>query len=195
MAINNDKIEEYKALREEMIFTMQSRVWGNLAYGVITGGVAAGLFSISPALCMLLLIWGAIPFLSHNLFRELSRYRIAAYIRNFIEIEETGFDYEKHLTTLRAFNKNRSPWIMNFFDRSAFISSIYGLYIIIPGASMAWLIVNCVDPIFLWFGTIGFLILFLLIFRFEVLQRSYTPKKIDPLWQKICANKTVAQKE
>jgi len=164
----NPKLEEFKALRDEMIFTLNSRVWGNLAYGGLAGGLVAGLYSHAPLLCFTILIYCAIPFLSHNIFRELSRYRIAAYIRKFIEDNDTNICYETRLSYFRKGNKS------NIFIRWAFNSSIYGLYLILPSVSLAFLIKQFSFPLkltlselYMPFGLIGYLFIISIIFYFE----------------------------
>ena len=81
------RLEEYRALRAEMLDIMRDRVWGQATYAVIVAGILAFAFSSSsahkvPGLVFLIAL--AIPFLGHTIWREHARIRMGNYLARWL---------------------------------------------------------------------------------------------------------------
>src|SRR5574341_754569 len=90
-------LEEFKALRAEMLATITERGWGTLTYVVISGGVAAFYAQTKNPKVNLLLVYFAVALLLHTASRERARIRIGAYIKTIIEPQLIGEGWENYL--------------------------------------------------------------------------------------------------
>lgn len=130
------KLEEFRALRSEMLQTMSDRLWGQATYAALAGGVLA--FSDTnkavPALLVLVLVF---PFLFHTIFREQSRWRMANYILTYLEPKIPGMSWEKYLRFRRTdYGRHPDRGVLSPLARLRHLISLSGLYLIVSSYSL-----------------------------------------------------------
>lgn len=123
-------LEEFRALRQELLGVQTARLWGTLTYVVLAGGVAAIETKSQQTYLYLFLIMMALPFLWHIANRERSRLRIAAYIKVVIEEQIPGFGWESHLSEWRKLVPGVTR-LERIVDRWRYIFALTGVYVII----------------------------------------------------------------
>ncbi len=123
-------IQEFQALRTEMMGAISARLWGTLTYLAIAGGVGA-LFSTAaePAL-LVLLIYAAVPLLWHTASRERARVRLGAYIQYVIEPRVDGIAWESYLSVWRQKIPGKANWRREL-DQWRHIAGLTGTYLVI----------------------------------------------------------------
>src|SRR6266478_6577527 len=110
-------LEEFKALRTEMLTTINDRVWGTLTYVVIAGGVAALYAQTKNPNVNLMLVYFAVALLLHTASRERARIRIGAYVKTIIEPQLIGEGWEAYLAEWRNVAPGRGAF-PQWLDRS-----------------------------------------------------------------------------
>ena len=119
------RLEEYRALRAEMLDIMKDRVWGQATYAVIVAGILAFAFSSSsahkvPGLVFLIAL--AIPFLGHTIWREHARIRMGNYLRVVVEPGLRGLGWERFLAIWRSkYGAKEGEGWLTFRQRSTHI--------------------------------------------------------------------------
>jgi hypothetical protein len=89
-------LEEFQALRAEMLQILGDRIWGQATYAVIAGAtLAANVGQTGQRMVFLILL--AIPFMLHTIFREESRLRMSNYLLVFVEPRIPGMKWERYL--------------------------------------------------------------------------------------------------
>jgi hypothetical protein len=134
------RLEEYRALRAEMLEIIKERVWGQATYAVLSAGTLA-LMSDSgrePALLFTMVL--AFPFLFHTMQREHARIRMGNYLRIVLEPKLPGMYWEEYLGLWRGrFGRlERHGWL-NQVDRIKHIFSFAGLYFLVTGFCWVYL--------------------------------------------------------
>ncbi|MFC1608037.1 hypothetical protein ACFL47_08710 [Candidatus Latescibacterota bacterium] len=118
-------IEEFRAIREEMMYALRSRIWGVASYAVIAGGLLAYAEKQSTSWPYIVTIASSLPFIVYTTYLERIRLRIHYYIKTIIEPQVPGMAWEKYLSRWRK--KIRKKWAKPF-DRCRYIFSILGIY-------------------------------------------------------------------
>jgi len=129
------RLHEYTILKEEILFTLRSRVWGVATYGVFAAGALTFAQKVSSPFVWVAPIVFAIPFLWYTAFIELQRVRIAAYIVAVIEPQVPGLEYETSLEKWRHKQHGKKsktqgvpPYsIRDRFDRYRYIFAMVGV--------------------------------------------------------------------
>ena len=142
------RLEEYKALRAEMLEIIKERVWGQATYAVLSVGMLALMKDSGKIPILIFAIVLAFPFLFHTMQREHARIRMGNYFRSVLEPQIPGMYWEEYLGLWRGRfgRKERKGWL-NVFDRTKHILSFSGLYILISGFCWIYLLVETNDPI------------------------------------------------
>ncbi len=158
MNMTDGLMEDYKSLKEELLSIYNTRIWGTLAYIVITGGILA-IKNIKPdGIEYLLLIYLAIPLMIHSIHRERARIRIANYIKCVIEKKIPGLCWENFLV------KWRERVINKRLDLYLHITSILGIYLVIVTINLLILLLNYhKNRIIIVFATTGVLVCYWLV--------------------------------
>ena len=115
---------EFAALRQEILSTINGRVWGIITYIALAGGTAALYERTSWNSLLVLLIFAALPFLWHTSIRERSRMRIGSYFKVVLE-SKSDLNWETYL------DKWRSRYSASSLDRWRHILGLTGVYLLI----------------------------------------------------------------
>lgn len=125
------RLEEYKALRAEMLEIIKDRIWGQATYAVLSAGLLALTGSAYKVASLIFMIGLAIPFLFHTMFREHARIRMGNYLRVVVEPRIPGMYWEEYLGLWRGrFGKQERQGWLNAVDRAKHIFSLSGLYLL-----------------------------------------------------------------
>lgn len=123
------RIEEFKALRAEMVEMINGRSWGQATYAVIVGGLFLTKDSIGLEASLLLIMCLSIPLLLHTIQREDSRVRMANYLRICLEPKIKGMAWEKFLNLRRTdFGKSKGKGFLQPVQRLRHILALAGMY-------------------------------------------------------------------
>ena len=123
------RLEEYKALRAEMLEIIKDRIWGQATYAVLAAGLLALAGSAYKVASLIFMIGLAVPFLFHTIFREHARIRMGNYLRVVLEPRIPGMYWEEYLGLWRGrFGKQEGHGWLNAVDRAKHIFSLSGLY-------------------------------------------------------------------
>jgi len=95
-------LEEFKALRAEMLGTINDRVWGVVSFVAIFGGVSILSTQTRNPSINILLVYAAAVLLLHTASRERGRIRIGAYVKKVIEPQLFGQGWETYLASWRG---------------------------------------------------------------------------------------------
>jgi hypothetical protein len=159
------RLEEYKALRAEMLEIIKDRIWGQATYAVAAAGLlmlTGGAFKVS---ALVFLIALAVPFLFHTIFREHARIRMGNYLRVVLEPRIPGMYWEEYLGLWRGrFGKQEQQGWLNNIDRAKHIFSLSGLYLLTSIFCWSVLLDAATDLLPLSIGS-GFLVALLLTYR------------------------------
>jgi hypothetical protein len=90
------RLEEYKALRSEMLEIIKSRIWGQATYAVLSAGLLALTATAHQAPTLIFIIALALPFLFHTIQREHARIRMGNYLRGVLEPRIPGMYWEEY---------------------------------------------------------------------------------------------------
>lgn len=120
---------EFKALRDEIITAINTRIWGTLTYVVVAGGIGAWYAKDSNPVAALLLILAASPLLWHTILRERSRIRIGSYIKVVLEPELEGLFWERSLQKWRNKVPSEKALVLEL-DMWCHILSLTGIHTI-----------------------------------------------------------------
>lgn len=132
------RIEEYKALRSEMLEIIKDRVWGQATYALVAGGLLALAGTTFRVQSLLFLIGLALPFLFHTIQREHARIRMGNYMRVVLEPRIPGMYWEAYLGIWRGkFGKQERKGWLNTVDRAKHIIGFSGLYLLT--SLLSWL--------------------------------------------------------
>jgi hypothetical protein len=124
------RIEEYKALREEMLYALRSRVWGLVAYAALAWGLFGLLGKDQLSIAALVTLLLAIPFVWYTTYLERMRCRIADYIRVVIEPQVPGLEWGDYLSYWRDQIREEKGW-RRHLGRWRYILSMLGVYDIV----------------------------------------------------------------
>src|SRR5438552_6514487 len=123
-------LAEFKALRDETISSMNTRIWGALTYVAIAGGIGTWHSkAASTSTAALLLILSGLPLLWHTSLRERARIRIGSYIKVVLEPQLEGLSWERSLQAWRC-NVPAKSKLIRELDKWCHILSLTGLYAI-----------------------------------------------------------------
>lgn len=125
------RIEEYKALRSEMLEIIKDRIWGQATYVVLAAGSLALSTKAYKVPNLIFVIALALPFLFHTIQREHARIRMGNYLRAVLEPRIPGMYWEEYLALWRGRfgRKERQGWL-NMADRVKHIFGFSGLYLL-----------------------------------------------------------------
>lgn len=125
------RIEEYKALRSEMLEIIKDRIWGQATYAVLAAGLLALTAKAYKVESLIFTIALALPFLFHTIQREHARIRMGNYLRTVLEPRIPGMYWEEYLGLWRGKfgGKERQGWL-NMVDRAKHIFGFSGLYLL-----------------------------------------------------------------
>lgn len=126
------RLEEYKALRSEMLDIMKDRTWGQATYAALS----AGLLALTPAEYkvpgLVFIMALATPFIFHTMQREHARIRMSNYLRVVVEPRIPGMYWEEYLGIWRGgFGRRERQGWLNVADRARHIFGFAGLYLLI----------------------------------------------------------------
>ena len=144
------RLEEFRALREQMLYTLRSRIWGVVSYVLIAGAIFAfkpdtpAPDTLPPAKYLALILL-ALPFLWYTIYLERMRVRIEAYIMVVLEHAVPGLAWQHHELNWRHKNPEGSRKLFRWF----YILSMTGVYDIIAGFSLC-LAFPAKQPVPLW---------------------------------------------
>lgn len=125
------RLEEFRALRNEMLEIIKGRIWGQATYAVLAAGLFASMSTGYKATILCFIISLAIPFLFHTIQREHARMRMGNYIRAVLEPRIPGMYWEEYLGLWRGrFGKAERKGWLNSVDRAKHIFGLSGLYIL-----------------------------------------------------------------
>lgn len=120
-------LEEFKALREEMLETISDRVWGVVSFIAISGGVLILSAQTQNPAINILLVYSASALLLHTASRERARVRIGAYLKTVIEPQLLGKGWETYLAAWRDAAPGESAF-WQWLERRRHIFSLTGIY-------------------------------------------------------------------
>jgi len=125
------RLEEYKALRSEMLEIIKDRIWGQATYAVLV----AGLLTLAPTTykvpSLIFIIALAVPFPFHTMQREHARIRMGNYLRVVLEPRIPGMYWEEYLGLWRGkFGRQERQGWLNVADRAKHILGFSGLYLL-----------------------------------------------------------------
>lgn len=127
------RLEEYKALRSEMLEIIKDRIWGQATYAVLVAGLLALTTEAYKVEGLIFIIALALPFLFHTIQREEARIRMGNYLRVVLEPRIPGMYWEEYLGLWRGrFGKQEREGYLNPKDRVKHIFSFSGLYLLTP---------------------------------------------------------------
>ena len=125
------RLEEFRALRGEMLEIINSRIWGQATYAVLVAGIFASTSTAYKVTGLIFIIVLALPFLFHTIQREEARIRMAIYLKDVLEPSIPGMNWEKYLSLWRGkFGKQEGKGWLNIGDRVKHIISYAGLYLL-----------------------------------------------------------------
>ncbi len=126
------RLEEYKALRSEMLEIIKDRIWGQATYAVLAAGLLALTATTYKVPNLIFIIALAVPFLFHTIQREHARIRMGNYLRVVLEPRIPGMCWEKFLGLWRGrFGRQERQGWLNMKDRAKHIFGFSGLYLLI----------------------------------------------------------------
>lgn len=120
-------LEEFKALRAEILQTINDRVWGVVSFIAISGGVSFVFVQTKNPAINLLLVYSAAALLLHTASRERGRIRIGAYIKTVIEPDLLGKGWEAYLGTWRDVAPGQTAF-WRWLDRHRHTFGLTGIY-------------------------------------------------------------------
>ena len=147
-------IEDFRALKGEMYSIFNTRLWGTVTYVIFAGGIGAVQLEKCVAVKYIFIIFGALPLLIHTIHRERSRIRIADYIRNEIEPNVPGLNWENYLFKWRNSGSLGKKW-KRTFDCLLHIFSLTGIYSFIVLFAMFLLCIEAENVYNVILGGIG----------------------------------------
>lgn len=125
------RLEEYKALRSEMLEIIKGRIWGQATYAVLVVGLLTLTATVYKVATLIFIIALAVPFLFHTIQRENARIRMGNYLRVVLEPRIPGMYWEEYLGLWRGrFGKQERQGWLNMVDRAKHIFGFSGLYLL-----------------------------------------------------------------
>jgi hypothetical protein len=162
------KLEEFRALRAEMLEIIKDRIWGQATYAVLAAGlIAFALKGPHRETGEVFLIALALPFLMHTMFREDARIRMGNYLRVVLEPRIPGMYWEAYLGLWRAKfgEKDQQGWL-TVWDRVKHMFALSGLYLVTSVFSWVLLITASHNAVSIVVGSVLLLILGLIYVAF-----------------------------
>ena len=125
-------LEEYRALRAEMLWALNSRVWGVASYAIISGAILAVAAKNEgpPRLLGPVLLAG--PYAMYAVYAERIRVRIHTYIECILEPVEPGLKWERSMVKWRRHVRPDSG-VSKMVDRLRYFLSLLGVYDVVAG--------------------------------------------------------------
>ena len=174
-------LEEFKALRAEMLWALNSRVWGVASYAIMSGAILAFASKNEGSTWFLgpILLGG--PFALYTAYAERIRVRIHTYIECVLEEIEPGLRWERSMLRWRSKEAPDSS-IVKAFDRFRYLFSLLGVYDIV--AAFAFYTVIASDaPI--WHPIVGGLGLGIIVYgHLHLYQVLNSKDRYKKLWGK-----------
>ena len=131
------RLEEYKALRSEMLEIIKDRIWGQATYAILAAGLFVSMGTAYKVPSLIFIIGLAVPFLFHTIQREHARMRMGNYLRVVLEPRIPGMYWEGFLGLWRGrFGKQERQGWLNMPDRAKHIFGFSGLYFLT--SSFCW---------------------------------------------------------
>lgn len=128
------RLEEYRALRSEMLEIIKERVWGQATYAALSAATLGLMSDSGKGAALLFTMVLALPFFYHTMQREDARMRMGNYLRAVLEPKIPGMYWEEYLGLWRGkFGQKEGRGWLNPTDRAKHVFSFAGLYLIIPG--------------------------------------------------------------
>lgn len=125
------RLEEYKALRSEMLEIVKGRIWGQATYAVLAAGLLTLTATAYKVHSLIFIIALALPFLFHTIQREHARIRMGNYLRVVLEPKIPGMYWEQYLGLWRGrFGRQETQGWLNIPDRAKHIFGFSGLYLL-----------------------------------------------------------------
>jgi len=153
-------VEEFRALRQEMMYALSSRVWGIASYLVISGALFAFWARVHLAEVYLAPIILAIPFILYTTYLERIRIRIHTYIEVFLESSLPGLAWEQYLERWRRHVRENSL-LERKFDGWRYVFAVVGVYDT-TSAICLYFAVSQSDQVWVWVvGSIALVIVLL----------------------------------
>jgi predicted acyltransferase len=142
-------LEEFRALRVEMLQIINDRIWGQATYSVLAAGTLAFVGNSPAKVPGLVFLTGlSLPFLFHTIFREHARIRMGNYLRAVVEPQIAGMHWEAYLRAWRnKFESDGKRGWLTVPDRSRHIFALAGVYLLISSFSYALLVMQTMAPL------------------------------------------------
>lgn len=159
-------LAEFKALRDEIVSSLNARTWGALTYLVAVAGIGTWYSkSTTPPVeatadAALAVIFVALPLLWHTILRERSRIRIGSYIKVVLEPQLDGLSWERCLQLWRSRIPTEDHRVRTA-DKWGHILSLTGVYSIVSVAGLVALLRQPAHVSQKLLGGIGILLLLL----------------------------------
>lgn len=181
-------IEDFRAIRGEMVTIFNTRLWGTATYLLIAGGVLAARLNGYLAAKFVFIIYATLPFLIHTANRERARIRMGNYIKEVIEKNIPGLYWEHFLEKWRDYDpreetKNEKSEFKKAIDCWMHIFSLVGVQLSIVVFSEIYLFLQPGCTIEKVFGFIGFMLNVTCYAYFYSIFRN--ARKLPPLIAKI----------
>jgi hypothetical protein len=96
------RVEEYRALRSEMLEIIKERVWGQATYAALSAGTLGLMPDSGKEATLLFTMVLALPFFHHTMQREHARIRMGNYLRAVLEPKIPGMYWEEYLGLWRG---------------------------------------------------------------------------------------------
>ena len=165
------RLEEYRALRSEMIQIIQDRLWGQATFAVLCAGIFVLTGTSYRVESFILVIGLAISFLLHTMNRERARIRMGNYMRVFLEPKIQGMFWEEYLVMWRSkFGRQKRQGWLAPTDRLKHTIGLSGLYLFLGSYCWFLLVFTTLKPIPL---VVGGLLWLLLLFLYVIFFNSY----------------------
>jgi hypothetical protein len=130
------RLEEFRAVHEEMMYALRERVWGIASFAALSAVLIVFAEKNSAAWLHFAAVCLAVPFLLYTVYLERVRLRISAYIRAVTEKAVPGMSWEGDLRKWRT-GEARASSLRNVFDRTRYVTAILGVYDVVAGLSFA----------------------------------------------------------
>lgn len=136
-SLRDARLQEFAALRAEMLSILSDRLWGQVTYAALAGGVLAFADADLRVPCLAFVVLAAIPLLLHTAQREHARIRMANYIRAVLEPAVPGLSWEAYLSYWRRQRSQGHEWL-GLVDRLRHVAALSGVQLTV--AIFAWIL-------------------------------------------------------
>ncbi len=126
-AYQQGRVEEFRAVHQEMLYALRERVWGIASFAALSAALIAFGEKNKSSWLHLAAVCLSVPFLLYTVYLERIRLRITAYIRAVTEQSVPGMSWESDLRNWRSENA-REGSLEKAFDRTRYVFAILGVY-------------------------------------------------------------------